>query len=274
MTIKDTVHPRCNVLGVRVSSINMDRAAELSDDHIQSGGRGYVCVTGVHGVMEAQTDSEFRSILNRSFMTTPDGMPTVWVGRIQGHSGMARVYGPDFMLRMCELSLKKQYSHFFYGGNPGVAPKLAQTLSSRFPGLRIAGTYTPPFRPLNKAEETELVRLIDESRPHFLWVGLSTPKQERFMAKYIDRLNVQMMVGVGAAFDIHTGGIADAPAWMKSTGLQWLHRLVQEPRRLGKRYLVNNPKFIWKIALQLTGIYTFPANPEVKVSEAATKKAF
>src|ERR1035438_7483546 len=274
MTLEGTLHPRCNVLGVHVSSINMDEAAELSDCHIQSGGRGYVCVTGVHGVMEAQADPELRSILNRSFMTTPDGMPTVWVGRVQGHSRMSRVYGPDYMLRMCELSLKKQYSHFFYGGNPGVAQRLAQTLSSRYPGLRIAGTYTPPFRPLNYAEETELMRLIDESRPHFFWVGLSTPKQERFMAKYIDRLNVQMMVGVGAAFDIHTGGIADAPPWIKNAGLQWLHRLVQEPTRLGKRYLVNNPKFIWKIALQLSGIRNFPDNPEVKNSEAPTKKLF
>ena len=272
MTLEGTLHPRCNVLGVHVSSINMDEAAELSDCHIQSGGRGYVCVTGVHGVMEAQADPELRSILNRSFMTTPDGMPTVWVGRVQGHSRMSRVYGPDYMLRMCELSLKKQYSHFFYGGNPGVAQRLAQTLSSRYPGLRIAGTYTPPFRPLNNSEESELMRLIDGSRPHFFWVGLSTPKQERFMAKYIDRLNVQMMVGVGAAFDIHTGGIADAPPWMKNAGLQWLHRLVQEPTRLGKRYLVNNPKFIWKIALQLSGIRNFSDNPEV--SEAPTKKLF
>lgn len=250
-------HPRCNVLGVHISGINMDMAISLSDNHIQAGRPGYVCVTGVHGVMEAQSDLEFRSILNRSFINTPDGMPTVWVGRLQGHSTMARVFGPDYMLRMCELSLTRGYRHFFYGGNTGVAEELARNLSSRYPGLQIAGTYTPPFRQLNASEESELIKVIDDSRPHIFWVGLSTPKQERFMAKYTNRLNVPLMVGVGAAFDFHTGRIADAPKWMKNSGLQWLHRLIQEPRRLGKRYMVNNPKFIWKIGLQLSGIQDF-----------------
>jgi N-acetylglucosaminyldiphosphoundecaprenol N-acetyl-beta-D-mannosaminyltransferase len=240
--------------------MNMDDAVRLSDSHIHAGERSYICITGVHGVMEAQSDLNFRSILNHSFITAPDGMPTVWIGRAQGHSKMSRVYGPDFMLRMCELSMTRGYRHFLYGGTPGVVDRLAQNLSRHYPGLQIAGTYTPPFRALNTSEERELLQQVEDSKPHILWVGLSTPKQERFMADYVGRLNVPLMVGVGAAFDIHTGGIADAPAWMKNSGLQWLHRLIQEPRRLGKRYLVNNPKFIWKITLQLSGIRKFDAD--------------
>jgi N-acetylglucosaminyldiphosphoundecaprenol N-acetyl-beta-D-mannosaminyltransferase len=235
----------------------MEEALRLSDGHIQAGRRGYVCVTGVHGVMVAQSDEKFRSILNRSVITTPDGMPTVWVGRIQGHPRISRVFGPDYMLRMCELSLERGYRHFFYGGNTGVADELAENLTRRYPGLQVAGTYTPPFRPLNETEERELIQQLDESRPDLFWVGLSTPKQERFMAQYIDRFDVPLMIGVGAAFDIHTGRVSDAPNWVKNSGLQWLHRLMQDPKRLGKRYLLNNPTFVWKIGLQLTRIRDF-----------------
>lgn len=259
MQLGNLSHPRCNVLGVRVSAVNMDEAVRLAGCHIDRDGRGYICVTGVHGVMEAQSDRDFRAILNRSLITTPDGMPTVWVGHAQGHSTMSRVYGPDYMLRMCELSVTRGYRHFLYGGKPGVAERLAKTLVRRFPGLQIAGTYTPPFRALNASEEKELSRRLTKSEPQIFWVGLSTPKQERFMAQYVDKFNVPLMVGVGAAFDILTGGIADAPAWMKHSGLQWLHRLIQEPKRLGKRYLINNPKFIWNIALQMSSIRQFDA---------------
>lgn len=239
MTIKHDgpSHPRCNVLGVRISAINMDEAVRLADCHIHAGGRGYICVTGVHGVMEAQSDFAFRSILNHSFITTPDGMPTVWVGRLQGHTNMSRVYGPDYILRMCELSLRRGYRHFFFGGNPGVAELLAQNLSRRYPGLQVAGTYTPPFRALNASEESELILQLEHSKADILWIGLSTPKQERFMAHYIDKLNVRLMVGVGAAFDIHTGRTRDAPTWMKAAGLQWLHRLVLGTQAAGKEIL-------------------------------------
>ena len=257
MTLKSPSHPRCNILGVRVSAINMQDAVSLSDSHIRDGRRGYISVTGVHGVMEGQADAKFRAILNKSFITAPDGMPTVWVGHAQGHSSMARVYGPDFMLRMCQLSLQRGYRHFFYGGKPGVADLLAQNLSRRYPALQVAGTYTPPFRALNAREEDDLSAMVADAKPHILWVGLSTPKQERFMARYVNRLNVSLMVGVGAAFDIHAGLITDAPCWMKRSGLQWLHRLAHEPRRLGRRYLVNNPKFLWNIGLQMCGIRQF-----------------
>lgn len=257
MQLNSASHPRCNILGVRVSAIDMEEAVRLSDCRIRGGGRSYISLTGVHGVMEGHADADFRAIFNHAFITAPDGMPTVWVGRAQGYSRMARVYGPDFMLRMCRLSPARGYRHFFYGGNAGVADLLAQNLSSRYSGLQIAGTFAPPFRDLSGSEEHDFTAQIKSSKPHVLWVGLSTPKQEKFMARYIDKLNVPLMVGVGAAFDIHAGKIADAPGWMKNSGLQWLHRLVQEPRRLGRRYLVNNPRFIWNIALQLSGIRNF-----------------
>lgn len=244
-------HSRCNVLEVRISAINLEQAVELAERRIRERDKGYICVTGVHGVMEAQRDRALLDILNHAFITTPDGMPTVWVGRLQGHREMGRVYGPDFMLELCARSPRAGYRHFLYGGKPGVSEHLASVLCERFPGIKIVGRYTPPFRPLNLDEKSALVAQVRESRPDVIWVGLSTPKQERFMAEYLDRLDTCLMVGVGAAFDIHTGCIADAPTWMKEAGLQWFHRLCQEPHRLWRRYLINNPTFIFKIGLQL-----------------------
>lgn len=249
---------RTNVLGVGVSAINMQDAVQISDSLIQSNGKGYVCVTGVHGVIEARSDMDFRRILNGSLLTTPDGMPMVWIGRMRGLSRMRRVYGPDFMIELCRHSVERGYRHFLYGGGPGVAEQLAEALRKRCPGLQVVGTYTPPFRALNPSEEADLAAMVAEAKPDVLWVGLSTPKQERFMAGYLDKLDVKLMVGVGAAFDIHTGSIKDAPPMMKQMGLQWLHRLAQEPRRLWRRYLINNPKFIWNISLQFLGLRKFP----------------
>ena len=248
---------RANVLGVGVSAIDMKQALALANLALETGQKGYVCVTGVHGVMEAQQDPEFKSILNRSLINTPDGMPTVWVGRLQGFSRMGRVFGPDFMQRMCALSVKRSYKHFLYGGGPGVAEDLKRNLLRRFPGLQIVGTHTPPFRPLNLEEREALFEQVRRVRPDIIWVGLSTPKQERFMAEFLPCLETKLMIGVGAAFDLHTGRMKDAPEWMKQTGLQWLHRLVQEPRRLWRRYLINNPRFLWKITSQLLGVRSF-----------------
>jgi N-acetylglucosaminyldiphosphoundecaprenol N-acetyl-beta-D-mannosaminyltransferase len=190
---------RANVLGVGVSAISMEEAVRCTDSLLQDGGHGYICVTGVHGIMEAQVDDEFRKILNSSFLTTPDGMPTVWVGHWQGLRSMSRVYGPDFMLAICQLSMERGYRHFLYGGKPGVAEQLRDTLTAKLPGLCIVGTYTPPFRPLSAAEEAALREQMELAKPDILWCGLSTPKQERFMAQYSGNLPVQLMVGVGAA---------------------------------------------------------------------------
>ena len=249
---------RANVLGVGISAISMADAVHYSDALLQRGARGYICVTGVHGIMEAQGDERFRDILNGSFLTTPDGKPTVWVGRWQGLKNMTRVYGPDFMLELCKISIDRGYRHFLYGGKPGVADALKDKLKSQFPGLRIVGTYTPPFRQLTHQEESELEKQLRDTHPDILWCGLSTPKQERFMAQYSDRLPVNLMIGVGAAFDINSGNLKDAPRWMKDAGLQWLHRMYKEPRRLAGRYLRNNPRFLWLMFLQFAGLRIRP----------------
>ncbi|MGE0406060.1 MAG: WecB/TagA/CpsF family glycosyltransferase [Candidatus Korobacteraceae bacterium] len=240
--------PRVDVLGVGVHALDLKSAVAVVQQSVSAGHRGYVCVTGVHGIMEAQRNPDFLSTLNHALMVTPDGMPTVWIGRRQGFAEMDRVFGPDLMRQVCAESVVRGESHFLYGGNPGVAGELKANLERWFPGIRIVGTYTPPFRSLNSAEEHELVEQVAALRPDIFWVGLSTPKQERFMRQYIERLETKVMIGVGAAFDLHTGRMRDAPAWIKRFGLQWLHRLLQDPSRLWKRYLVNNTLFVWKLA--------------------------
>lgn len=258
MPDSEFVHGYADVLGVKVSAVNLEMAVDLADRHVAVGERGYICVTGVHGVMEAQADAEFRRILNGAFLAAPDGMPMSWVGRLQGFREMDRVFGPDFMMAMCRLSVERGYRNFLYGGKPGVAELLSEALRRKFPGLQVVGTYTPPFRSLTPEEESEVFAQVREARPHILWVGLSTPKQERFMAQYVDRLQVPLLVGVGAAFDYHTGGIRDCSDWIKRAGLQWLHRLMQEPRRLGGRYLRIIPTFLWHIAWQMSGLRRYP----------------
>jgi N-acetylglucosaminyldiphosphoundecaprenol N-acetyl-beta-D-mannosaminyltransferase len=243
-------HAHADVLGVDLSAINMNSAIDLTERWIATRKSAYICMTGVHGVMEAQSNEHLRRVLNGAFINAPDGMPMSWVGWLQGHRQMNRVYGPDFMADLCRLSVSKGYRHYLYGGQPGVARQLKIALQKRFPGLQVVGTCTPPFRSLTPEEEIRLLNDVQNSRPDILWVGLSTPKQECFMAEYVDRLCVPLMVGVGAAFDYHTGRVDDAPAWMKRAGLQWLHRLMQEPGRLWKRYLLNNPAFVWGITLQ------------------------
>jgi N-acetylglucosaminyldiphosphoundecaprenol N-acetyl-beta-D-mannosaminyltransferase len=250
MCLRDQAHAHAHatVLGVAVSALDMQRAVLLADDCIRSRAKGYICVTGVHGIMEAQSDTTFLSILNGATINLPDGMPLTWIGRLQGFDQMDRVYGPTFMLEMCKHSVGMGYKHFFFGGQPGVAQLLGDTLAERFEGLRVVGSFTPPFRALTTEEEDNLLDDVRHADPDIIWVGLSTPKQERFMAAYRERLNVPLLIGVGAAFDINTGHIKDAPMWMKRVGFQWFHRLLQEPKRLGPRYLKNNPRFLFKLA--------------------------
>lgn len=252
---------RANVLGVGVHAIDLPGAAGIIEAAIRAGTKGYVCLTGVHGVMEAQRDSQFRDILNHALLVAPDGMPTVWVGRMQGNSTMKRVFGPDLMLEVCRRSAGTGIRHFLYGGNPGIADDLAERLRRRFPGITVVGTFTPPFRPLAPLEQLALERRMESTAPDIVWVGLSTPKQEKFMAANFQQLPCKIMVGVGAAFDIHTGHVKDAPKWIQNAGLQWAHRLWQEPRRLWKRYLVNNSAFLAALSLQLTGLRRYPLPP-------------
>lgn len=241
------------ILGVKVHATSMERALAQVEAAVGQEGKGYVCVTGVQGIMEAQMDPNLKRIINHSALTIPDGRPAVWVGWLRGAWQMRQVTGPDMMLRICGLSAEKGYTHFFYGGNDGVADELKAALSQRFPGLNVVGTYCPPFRALNAEEEADLIRRVAETKPDFFWVGLSTPKQEKFMDQYLPKLDTKLMFGVGAAFDMHTGRIKDAPYWMKVMGVQWMHRIYQDPARLWKRYFVNNPKFVYQITLELLG---------------------
>jgi N-acetylglucosaminyldiphosphoundecaprenol N-acetyl-beta-D-mannosaminyltransferase len=258
---------RANVLGIGVHAVNLPLAAELLKKAVESDSGGYVCVTGVHGVMEAQRSIRFKKVLDDAMLVVPDGMPTVWVGRWEGFKTMSRVFGPDLMLEVCRRSVSSGHTHFLYGGKPGVAERLRKNLERWFPGIRIAGTYTPPFGPLSEAEKSDLQDRIKTLSPDFIWVGLSTPKQEEFMSDNIGSLNCKVMVGVGAAFDIHTGFVKDAPSWMKIAGLQWLHRLCQEPSRLWKRYLINNSAFMIRIALQFAGIRRYELASRTAVSD-------
>jgi N-acetylglucosaminyldiphosphoundecaprenol N-acetyl-beta-D-mannosaminyltransferase len=242
--------PRTNVLGVEVSAINMMMALSTIEEWIARRESHYVCVTGVHGVMESWRDEELRRIHNAAGLVTPDGMPLVWLSRLMGFHHVERVYGPDLMLRVCERAAKKGHRQFFYGGAPGVGEKLACHLQSRFIGLQVSGIYSPPFRPLSPGEDEAVIKHINVAQPDIVWVGLSTPKQERWMSEHIGRLNVPVLIGVGAAFDFHAGLKRQAPHWIQKNGLEWLFRLATEPRRLWRRYLINNPQFLWLILLQ------------------------
>jgi len=244
------VATRVDVLGVGVSAIDMARALETIDGWIARREPHYVCVTGVHGVMESQRDDELRRIHNAAGLVTPDGMPLVWLSRLRGLRHVRRVYGPDLMLACCERSVGKGYRHFLYGGAEGVAERLADRLCARFPGISIAGTYTPPFRPLTPEERADVASRIDRANTDIVWVGLSTPKQERWMYANTHLLRAPVLVGVGAAFDFLAGVKLQAPRWMQRSGLEWSFRLATEPRRLWRRYLVNNPSFVWHVLLQ------------------------
>lgn len=234
---------RVNILGVGVSAITIPRALKQFDRWITAGARQYVCVADVHAIMQSRWSEQFRRIHNGAGMVTPDGMPLVRLAQLKRGGRVDRVYGPDLLAETCAHSVPRGYRHFFFGGGPGVAEELARRMAAKYPGLQVAGTHMPPFRPTTAEEDEEIVRIVNDARPDFVWVGLSTPKQEKFMRAYLPRLQATMMLGVGAAFDFHAGTVRQAPRWMQRSGLEWAYRLAQEPRRLWRRYLINDPKF-------------------------------
>ena len=260
-SISEFAPEQVNVLGVGVSAITMAQAVNVIEDWIAAADHQYVCVTGVHGVMESQDDPSLRDIHNRAGLVTPDGMPLVWVSRLKGYRHVERVYGPDLMLACCAASVSKGYRHFLYGGAPGVPERLAARLQQRFPGLMVAGTWSPPFGKPTSGEERAIIERINATNPDIVWVGLSTPKQERWMATHTGRLCAPVLIGVGAAFDFHAGLKRQAPRWMQRSGLEWLFRLGSEPRRLWRRYFSNNPRFLWRILLQLSGLVQYDLHP-------------
>jgi N-acetylglucosaminyldiphosphoundecaprenol N-acetyl-beta-D-mannosaminyltransferase len=244
--ISQDARTRVDVLGVCVDAIDMQIAVERIARWIATREQHYVCVTGVHGVMEAQDDAELLGIHNRSGMTTPDGMPLVWAAHHAGASRTQRVCGTELLPTVAEHAARAGWRFFFYGGKEGVPELLAKRLTARFPGLQIVGTHSPPFRPPTPREDDDLVAQINAARPDIVWVGLSTPKQERWMAAHVGRVDAPVLIGVGAAFDLHAGLSRRAPRWMQRSGLEWAYRMFTEPR-LVKRYLTRNPRFVWKI---------------------------
>ena len=257
--------PRVDVLGVGLSAITMDTAIETIGRWIEQRRPHYVCVTGVHGVMESQRDPQLREIHNRSGLTTPDGMPMVWASHWAGARHVRRVYGPDLMIAASSEATNRGWKFFLYGGKVGVPELLADSLVDRFPDLQIVGSYSPPFRPLTSTEDDQVVEMINSSGADIVWVGLSTPKQERWMAEHIGRVEAPVLIGVGAAFDIHAGLASQAPRWMQRSGMEWFYRLLREPRRLWRRYLLNNPRFLINILRRrprLMSAAEYPANPE------------
>lgn len=250
--------PRTLVLGVGVSAVNVDTATSEIMRWIAEREQHYVTVTGVHGVIESQGDAHFKRLLNASGLTVPDGMPLVWLSKWAGHGqAVSRVCGYDLVLSASRTLGEKNLSAFYYGGAPGVAAQLASVLESRCPGLRTAGVYCPPFRDLSQTEEEEVIAIINSSGARVVWVGLSTPKQERWMARSMSRLDMPVLVGVGAAFDFLTGRVKRAPQWIQILGMEWLYRLLQEPQRLWKRYLRNNPLFIYYVVCEKLGLRRF-----------------
>jgi N-acetylglucosaminyldiphosphoundecaprenol N-acetyl-beta-D-mannosaminyltransferase len=234
--------PRVDVLGVGISCVNLQNTVDIFEGWIEARASHYVCVTGMHGVMESQSDSALRDIHNRSGLTTPDGMPMVWAGRRCG-AAISRVYGPDLMHAVLARANELGWSNYFVGGAPGAIECLLESLHAPYPDLVVVGHACPPFRPLSAEEDASLVAQINAAAPDVIWVGLGTPKQERWMSEHRAALHAPVLVGVGAAFDLVSGRLAQAPPWMQRNGLEWLYRMKVEPRRLWRRYLLNIPRF-------------------------------
>ena len=241
-----------DVLGIPIAVTDYEQALAWIDDMVAAGGRGYICVSNVHALMAAQEDPQLRDALLGSSLNVPDGMPLVWALNRLGHSLRDRVYGPELMARACARAARSGQRIYLYGGrNQGALVQLTLNLRTRFPGIRIVGGYSPPHRPLSGTEEASVVREINHSGADVVWVGIGVPKQEKWMSGMRDRLRAPVLVGVGAAFDFHAGLVPQAPALLQDAGLEWAYRLVQEPRRLWRRYLRYNPRFVVAVARQL-----------------------
>jgi N-acetylglucosaminyldiphosphoundecaprenol N-acetyl-beta-D-mannosaminyltransferase len=241
-----------DLLGVPVGLTDYSSALDWIDGTIEANGRGYVCVCNVHAVMASEEDPELREALLGSSLNVPDGQPLVWAINALGHSLSARVYGPELMARHCARAAQSGQRIYLYGGrNQGALVQLALNLRQRYPGVRIVGGYSPPHRPLNPEERAAVIHEINSSRADIVWVGIGVPKQEKWMLEMRDQLRAPVLVGVGAAFDFHAGLVPQAPNWLQDSGLEWAYRLAHEPRRLWRRYLRYNPRFVYAFAEQL-----------------------
>jgi N-acetylglucosaminyldiphosphoundecaprenol N-acetyl-beta-D-mannosaminyltransferase len=241
-----------SVLGVALALIDYEHTLRWIDRTIARGERGYVCVCNVHTVMASHEDPELRAALRSSSLNVPDGQPLVWALRALGHPLPGRVYGPELMARACQRAAGTEHRFYLYGGrNQGALVQLALNLRRRFPGVRIVGGYSPPHRPLTFEEQDAIATEINDSEADVVWVGIGVPKQEKWMAEMRPHLGASLLIGVGAAFDFHAGLVPQAPRVLQESGLEWAFRLAQEPRRLWRRYLRYNPRFVAAFGRQL-----------------------
>ena len=257
-TVECGMRPVFRVLGIRMDAVQIPGVVAKMEEWIsRRQGAHYIAVTNVHVLMEARHNISFRRVLDAADLCVPDGMPLVWIGRLRGHPLKRRVYGPDLLLDFCRDTNAKAYRHFFYGGASGVPEALVAKLKCQFPMLEVAGTYSPPFRPLTTEEDVDVVNMINRLNADVLWVGLGCPKQELWMYEHCKQLRAPVIVAVGQAFDIHSGRLKQAPVWMREYGLEWLFRLMAEPRRLWRRYLIYNSEFVFGELLEILGIKKF-----------------
>ena len=235
--------PTCNIMGVNIAAINMEWLVDYLEKNISEIKGDYICVSNVHTTVTSFEDAAYCAIQNGGLMAIPDGGPLSTVGQKRGHKNMERTTGPSLMGEIFEISAKKNYRHYFYGSTDETLEKLYKVLTQTYPGIQITGMYSPPFRPMTAEEDKAIVERINETRPDFVWVGLGAPKQEKWMAAHQGRVN-GLMIGVGAGFDYYAGNIERAPEWMQKCNLEWLYRLLQDPKRLFGRYWHTNTKFI------------------------------
>lgn len=241
--IEKSTIPTVNILGVNIAAINMSWLLDFINRNIKDLRGDYICVSNVHTTVLASENEDYKAIQNGGILAIPDGGPLSTLGRYRGASLMERTTGPSFLL---EILKKGNYKHFFYGSKDDTLRKISENIKSNYPQSHIVGMYSPPFRELSKSEDEEIIDMINRTKPDFIWVGLGAPKQEKWMFSHQGKVN-GLMVGIGAGFDYLAGNIKRAPVWMQRCNLEWLYRLVQDPKRLFKRYLVTNSKFLWKI---------------------------
>src|SRR3989338_8715527 len=239
------------VLDVKIAAVNPLVACDRIRNWVKERKKIYVCAAPVSTLVQCQENEAYRQIINAAGMVTPDGMPLVWIGKWRKNKIIERTYGPDLMLALCDLGQSEGYRHYFYGGDSLTNVRLLEKLRSRFPGIRIAGSVSPPFKAVGEMEGDSVIAQINAANPDILWVGLGSPKQDYWMSIHRERLDVPVMVGVGAAFDFIAGTKLQAPPWVRRIGLEWLFRFCCEPQRMWKRYLIGNTKFIYYLIRDL-----------------------
>lgn len=244
MPSEEGTHPRARILGVPVSALNMDQALSTIDRWITRRERNYVCTLDVHALMESHSAPDVRRIYGAAGIAAPDGMPLVWLLRRHGHAQAERICGPDLMPALFRLSESRGYRHYLYGSSDRTLALLRQALGDRYPKATVAGFYSPPFRPLTPKEEEEVDRIVNSARADIVWVGLGAPKQDRWMAAHRRSLTAPVLIGVGGAFEMMGGVVKRAPGFLRKTGCEWMYRIMQEPGRLGGRYIESNSKFL------------------------------